>query len=93
MTIDNLKRNKKDGFYTLKSKTKKSKEGACKSCGHDPMVRDGLFRYTTDDMMLVREYIEDHLTIYHNHRSMTPIWCEECHVLIEYKVRLDHERN
>ncbi len=57
------------------------------------MVRDGLFRYTTDDMMLVREYIEDHLTIYHNHRSMTPIWCEECHVLIEYKVRLDHERN
>jgi hypothetical protein len=91
MTIDNLKRNKKDGSYNLKSKTKKAKKGACKFCGHDPLLRDGLFRYITDDMMLVREYIEDHLTTHSNHKSMTPIWCEECHVLLEYKLRLDNE--
>ncbi len=91
MTIDNLKRNKKDGSYNLKSKTKKAKKGACKFCGHDPLLRDGLFRYITDDMMLVREYIEDHLTTHSNHKSMTPIWCVECHVLLEYKLRLDNE--
>ena len=91
MTIDNLKRNKKDGSYNLKSKTKKAKKGACKFCGHDPLLRDGLFRYITDDMMLVREYIEDHLTTHSNHKSMTPIWCEECNVLLEYKLRLDNE--
>ena len=91
MTIDNLKRNKKDGSYNLKSKTKKAKKGACKFCGHDPLLRDGLFRYITDDMMLVREYIEDHLTTHSNNKSMTPIWCEECHVLLEYKLRLDNE--
>jgi hypothetical protein len=88
---DNLKRNKNDGSYNLKSKTKKAKKGACKFCGHDPVLRDGLFRYITDDMMLVREYIEDHLTTHSNHKSMTPIWCEECHVLLEYKLRLDNE--
>ena len=88
---DNVKRNKNDGSYKLKSKTKKAEKGACKFCGHDPLLRDGLFRYITDDMMLVREYIEDHLTTYSNHKSMTPIWCEKCHVLLEYKLRLDNE--
>ena len=85
---DNLLKTK-DGKYTLKSKTDKAKKGVCLECGQDSTTRELLFRYNSEDYLLVREYIEDHLTSYSNHKTMRPIWCEECAALIEYKVTLD----
>lgn len=85
---DNLLKTK-DGKYTLKSKTDKAKKGVCLECGQDSTTRELLFRYNSEDYLLVREYIEDHLTSYSNHKTMKPIWCEECAALIEYKVTLD----
>ena len=85
---DNLTKTK-DGKFTLKSKTDKAKKGVCLECGQDSTTRELLFRYNSDDYLLVREYIEDHLTSYSNHKTMKPIWCEECAALIEYKVTLD----
>ena len=52
------------------------------------MTQDLLYEYNTDDMLMVREFMEDHLTTYSNHKSISPIWCSECKALIEYKVRL-----
>ena len=58
---DNLVK-QKDGSYMLKSKTKKvKKEGTCIDCGENPAVRDLLYQYNAEDMVLVREYIEEHL--------------------------------
>ena len=85
---DNLLKNK-DGKFTLKSKTDKAKKGVCIECGQDSTTQELLFRYNSEDYLLVREYIEDHLTSYSNHKTMKPIWCEECAALIEYKVTLD----
>jgi len=85
---DNLTKTK-DGKFTLKSKTEKAKKGVCVECGQDSTTQELLFRYNSEDYLLVREYIEDHLTSYSNHKTMKPIWCEECAALIEYKVTLN----
>lgn len=85
---DNLTKTK-DGKFTLKSKTDKGKKGVCAECGQDSKIRKLLHRYNSDEYLLVREYIEDHLTSYSNHKTMKPIWCEECASLIEYKVTLN----
>ena len=85
---DNL--TKRKGTYVLKSKTGKvRKKGTCGSCGQNSLTRELLYEYNTEDMILVREYMEDHLTTYSNHQSMKPIWCEECNALIEYKSSLN----
>ena len=84
---DNLKKNKKGG-YSLRSKVDKKEEGVCLYCGQDKVTQDLLYEYNTDDMLMVREFMEDHLTTYSNHKSISPIWCSECKALIEYKVKL-----
>ena len=85
---DNLTKTK-DGKFTLKSKTEKAKKGVCVECGQDSTTQELLFRYNSEDYLLVREYIEDHLTSYSNHKTMKPIWCKECAALIEYKGTLN----
>ena len=54
---------KKDGTYVLKHKTKEAKEGDCIECGENKKNRmsGGIYRYRTEDMLLVREYMEEHL--------------------------------
>ena len=85
---DNLVR-QKDGSYAIKSKTKENKkEGACIECGENPIVRDLLYRYNSEDVILVREYIEDHLTMHPKHKSITPIWCDTCKALKNYLVKI-----
>ena len=84
---DNLTKDK-NGGYVLKSKTKKTQKGVCLYCGQDSTTRDLLYEYNTDDMLMVREYMEEHLTTYSNHKSIIPIWCEECKALIEYSVEI-----
>jgi hypothetical protein len=83
---DNLKKNK-DGSYILKSKSKEGK-GTCKLCGENSKTRDLLFRYTTEDYLLVKQHIENHLLMHPTHESVTPKWCDECHSLLEYIVRI-----
>ena len=85
---DNLVR-QKDGSYLLKSKTKKAKiKGMCIECGENPSVRDLLFQYNAEDMLLVRNYIEEHLTTHPKHKSVTPDWCDTCKALKKYVVRV-----
>lgn len=88
---DNLLKNK-DGEFTLKSKSDKIEKGVCVYCGQDSTTQELLFRYNSDDYLLVREYIEDHLTSYSNHKAVRPVWCEKCAALIEYKVTLNNEK-
>ena len=88
---DDLKR-KKDGSYILKHKSKKSKKGDCKECGQNPETRMLVFRYNTEDMLLVRGHIEDYLRTYFTHESITPVWCKECQALQEYIVKIDYKK-
>jgi len=84
----------KDGSYILSSKSKKiKKKGACIECGENPVVRDLLYQYNAEDMLLVREYIEEHLTTYSNHESITPNWCDECKSLVGYTTKLKDAKN
>jgi hypothetical protein len=85
---DALKRNK-DGSYILKHKTKEARlKGECIECGQNPSSRDLLYKYKADDMMLVRNHIEEHLTAHPKHKSVTPQWCNKCNTLIKYLVRI-----
>jgi hypothetical protein len=85
---DNLVR-QKDGSYLLKSKTKKvKKKGLCVECGENSEVRDLMFQYRAEDMILVRSYIENHLIMYPKHKSVTPVWCDSCKTLKKYLVRI-----
>ena len=83
---------RKDGSYVLSSKTIKGKKGDCIECGDNPDIRMLLYRYNTEDMLLVREHIEDHLRTYFTHESITPIWCKKCQALQEYKVDVDYKK-
>ena len=91
--MKNLKHNKQDGSYTLKSKTKEGIKGACTECGEDGKTRDLLYRYKTEDYVLVTDYLEEHLITYSTHESITPIWCDDCKALIEYSVELNNEKS
>ena len=84
---------KEDGSYILKHKTKKSKDGDCIECGENTKSRDLLFRYKTEDLQLVRDHIEDHLRMHSTHNTMKPVWCGKCQALIEYKIKIKHEKN
>ena len=89
---DNLTKDK-NGRYVLKSKTKKAQKGVCLYCGQDSRTRDLLYEYNTDDMLLVRENMEDHLTTYSNHQTIKPNWCKKCNALIDYKIKLNNEKS
>ena len=83
---------RKDGSYVLSSKTIKGKKGDCIECGDNPDTRMLLYRYNTEDMLIVREYMEEHLRTKFTHKSITPIWCKKCQALQEYVVKLDFKK-
>ena len=85
---------RKDGSYVLKHKTTKAKKGDCKECGQNENNRPlGLiYRYKSDDMVLVQDHIQRYLTDYNRVKSVTPIWCDDCKALIEYSVELNNEK-
>mgnify|MGYP006115751537 CR=1 FL=1 len=77
----------KDGSYVLRYKDKKVKQvGQCVECGENPESRELLYKYKAEDMILVRNHIEDHLTMHPKHKSMTPDWCGTCKSLKKYSV-------
>ena len=84
---------RRDGSYILKHKTKKSKDGDCIECGQNTKLRDLLFRYKTEDMISVRKHITEHLRMHSTHGTMKPVWCKKCQALIEYKIKIKHEKN
>ena len=88
---DNLTK-QKDGSYILKSKDKKIKEnGQCLECGENGSTRDLLYQYNAEDMISVRNYIEDHLTMHTKHKSVKPDWCSTCKSLKKYVVKVGYE--
>ena len=90
---DNLVK-QKDGSYLLKSKSKKvKKKGTCVVCGENSLARDLLYQYNAEDMILVREYMEEHLRMNHRHKSIKPIWCKKCQSLLRYTVILDTKKS
>ena len=60
---DGLKK-QKDGSFILSHKSKEAKEGDCIVCGQNPKSRMLLFKYKSDDLILVREYMSEHLSTY-----------------------------
>ena len=89
---DDLKR-RKDGSYILKHKSKEGKEGDCVECEQNPKSKDLLYKYNTEDMLLVRSHIDTHLRSYSKHESIKPLWCVECQALIEYRIKVKYEKN
>ncbi len=90
---DNLVK-EKDGSYMLKSKTKKAKKkGTCIECGENSATRDLLYKYKAEDMILVREHMEEHLISSHTHEKITPEWCSECKALKGYKLKIKNAKN
>ena len=84
----------KDGSYVLKSKDKKiKKKGICVECGENGLDRELLYQYNAEDVVLVRNYIEDHLVKYPNHQKIKPDWCGTCNSLKGYKIRLNEKNN
>ena len=80
---------RKDGSYILKSKSKNTKENKeCLECGENPSVRNLMFQYNTEDMILVRNHIENHLFMHPKHKSVTPEWCGTCKAFKRYLVRI-----
>ena len=73
----------------------KAKKGDCKECGQNENNRPlGLiYRYKSDDMVLVQDHIQRYLTDYNRVKSVTPIWCDDCKALIEYSVELNNEKS
>ena len=90
MSSDRLKK-RKDGSYILKHKTKEGKEGDCIECGQNPKARDLLYRYNTEDMLLVRNHIDSHLRSFSKHESIKPLWCKKCQTLIKYMIKIKYE--
>ena len=86
---------KRSGDYVLKHKTKQAKEGDCIECGENPKNRSmgGLFKYKTEDMLMVREYMEEHLRSFSTHKSIKPIWCKKCQALLNYLIKLDPKKS
>ena len=86
---------KRDGTYVLKHKTKEAKEGDCIECGENPKNRayGGLYKYNTEDMLLVRDHMEEHLRMKSRHKSIEPIWCKKCQTLLRYAVVLDTKKS
>ena len=86
---------KKDGTYVLKHKTREAKDGDCIECGENPKNRPmgGLYRYKTEDMLLIREYMEEHLRMNSRHKFIKPIWCKKCKALLRYTVILDTKKS
>jgi hypothetical protein len=79
----------KNGSYILKSKSKKAKkEGICLECGESPLIRDLMFQYNAEDMILVRNHIEKHLFMHPKHKSVTPDWCGACKAFKRYLVKI-----
>ena len=88
---DNLVR-QKDGSYLLKSKTKKvKKKGLCVECGENSEARDLMFQYNAEDMIRVRNHIENHLIMHPKHKSVKPDWCSTCKSLKKYVVKVGYE--
>jgi hypothetical protein len=85
---------RKNGSYVLKHKTTKGKKGDCVECGQNEKNHDMglLYRHVAHDMILVQQYIENHLTEYKKHKSIEPIWCETCKALTEYNVEVDIDK-
>ena len=80
---------RKDGSYILKSKSKNTKENKeCLECGENPSVRNWMFQYNTEDMILVRNHIENHLFMHPKHKSVTPEWCDACKAFKGYVVKI-----
>jgi|TARA_R110000851_G_scaffold283039_1_gene436559 hypothetical protein len=80
---------RKDGSYILKSKSKNTKENKeCLECGENPSVRNLMFQYNTEDMILVRNHIENHLFMHPKHKSVTPEWCDACKAFKGYVVKI-----
>ena len=70
-------------------KDKKIKDnGQCLECGENGSTRDLLYQYNAEDMISVRNYIEDHLTMHPKHKSMKAVWCDTCKTLNKYLVQL-----
>ncbi len=86
---------KNDGTYVLMHKTKEAKDGDCIECGENTKTRPGggLYKYKTNDMVLVREHMEEHLRMHSRHKSIKPIWCKKCKALIKYTVILDTKKS
>jgi hypothetical protein len=80
---------RKDGSYILKSKSKNTKENKeCLECRENPLVRNLMFQYNTEDMILVRNHIENHLFMHPKHKSVTPEWCDACKAFKGYVVKI-----
>jgi|TARA_R110000822_G_C14949851_1_gene454825 hypothetical protein len=80
---------RKDGSYILKSKSKNTKENKeCLECRENPSVRNLMFQYNTEDMILVRNHIENHLFMHPKHKSVTPEWCDACKAFKGYVVKI-----
>ena len=86
---------KRSGAYVLKHKTREAKEGDCIECGENPKNRPmgGLYRYKTEDMLLIREYMEEHLRMNSRHKFIKPIWCKKCQALLKYTIILDTKKS
>ena len=86
---------KRDGTYMLKHKTKEAKEGDCIECGENPMTRayGGLYKYKTEDMLLIREHMEEELRMNSKHKAIKPIWCKKCQILLRYTIILDTKKS
>ena len=86
---------KRSGAYVLKHKTKEAKDGDCIECGENPKNRPmgGVYRHITEDMLMVREYMEEHLRSNFRHKSIKPVWCKKCKALLRYTVILDTKKS
>ena len=85
------KKNKKlDRAYFEKKKNPKydDQEAYTKCCNQ---LKDGnhMMKGNKEDWRLIEEHVEEHLRMYSNVKSVTPVFCEECGRFIQYLTEID----
>jgi len=85
------KKNKKldRAYFEKKKNPKYDDQESHTECCNQPKDRDGMMRGNKKDWKLIEEHVEEHLRMYSNVKSVTPVFCEECGRFLQYLTEID----
>ena len=76
-------------YFEKKKNPKYDDKNALTECCGEPKNRDGMMRGNKDDWRLIEEHIEEHLRMYSNVLSVTPVFCKVCGRFERYLCEID----
>ncbi len=85
------KKNKKldRAYFEKKKNPKYDDQESHTECCNQPKDRDGMMKGNKEDWKLIEEHVEEHLRMYSNVKSVTPVFCKECGRFQQYLTEID----